>query len=259
MVQGPTWEVDASLVNPTENAYVQCSGPLGDNNYARPKLGYTKQIGGYCQLHCEDPDNYRNVFFTRQFLGFGLDRKGSATSCDFINLAGGPANCTVIPVAVCCKPKKTKYYSYKEEDEYSSNDEDEYRDEEEEYKSDEDSYKEETDSYEKDSPYSPEEEEEEYYPPSRSSGGKKHSNKAYDDGGNDADKPYDRYKYGSSGGKYKKAYRDASDSADSDYLMTSAKRHKETPEALAAPVKSGHKKAAKPTKADFPWLGPLMN
>jgi hypothetical protein len=180
------------------------------------------------------------------------------TSCDFINLAGGPANCTVIPVAVCCKPKKTKYYSYKEEDEYSSNDEDEYGDEEEEYKSDEDSYKEETDSYEKDSPYSSEEEEE-YYPPSRSSSGKKHSNKAYDDGGNDADKPYDRYKYGSSGGKYKKAYRDAADSADSDYLSTSAKKHKETPEALAAPVKSGHKKAAKPTKADFPWLGPLMN
>jgi hypothetical protein len=53
MVQGPTWDVDAPLDNPTENAYVQCSGPLGDNNYARPKLGYTKQIGGYCQLHCE--------------------------------------------------------------------------------------------------------------------------------------------------------------------------------------------------------------
>lgn len=61
MVQGPTWDVDAPLDNPTENAYVQCSGPLGDNNYARPKLGYTKQIGGYCQLHCEVSKTARPV------------------------------------------------------------------------------------------------------------------------------------------------------------------------------------------------------
>jgi hypothetical protein len=33
-----------------------------------------------CILLAQDPDNYRNVFFTRQFLGFGLDRKGSAVS-----------------------------------------------------------------------------------------------------------------------------------------------------------------------------------
>jgi hypothetical protein len=49
MVQGSTWEVDQE----EDTAYVQCDGPYGDNLYARPKLGYTKQIGGYCQLQCE--------------------------------------------------------------------------------------------------------------------------------------------------------------------------------------------------------------
>jgi hypothetical protein len=49
MVEGATWDVNQDY----ETAYVQCDGPYGDNYYARPKLGYTKQIGGYCHLMCE--------------------------------------------------------------------------------------------------------------------------------------------------------------------------------------------------------------
>lgn len=183
------------------------------------------------------------------------------TSCDFINLTDGPVNCTVIPVAVCCKPKPAKYYSYKDDDEYS-NDEEQYTGDEEQYSGNEEQYSEEADGDDNE-----EEEQESYYPPApapRSSKRYGPSSKSYyDDGTSDADKPYERYGPSSKSyyGKYKKAYRDASSGGEDDYSMTSAQKRKEahTPETLSAPVKSGHKKAVKASKADFPWLGPLMN
>lgn len=164
---------------------------------------------------------------------------------------------------MCCKPKPAKYYSYSDDDEYSS-DEEQYSGDEEQYSGGEEQYSggEEAngdDSYSSNN----EEEEEEYYPPApapRSSSKRHKPSKPYDDGAPDAEKPYERRYYGSSGGKYKKAYRDASDNED-EYSMTLAKKRKEpyTPETLSAPVKSGHKKAVKASKANFPWLGPLMN
>lgn len=141
-------------------------------------------------------------------------------------------NCTVVPVAVCCKPKPTKYYSYEEEDSYGDEESDNYGDS---YSDDQ------KDSYED----SAEEEEEEYEQRPKKSNKKKKSSKKskksyeYEDSSYDDDSYY--------GDTYAKA---------KSKKVDNAPFYPNVAESAGSKPDSPAKKAA--VKKQYPWLGPSM-
>jgi len=118
MVEGPKAIITSTTDNNITTVFTQCTqGPHGPGPY-QPTEGYVKQIGGYCELRCEAAEDYGKVSMIRQFIGFGEENIGSATSCDYIKWSAVALTktCTVTPVAVCCKPSS----SYEDESEYGS-------------------------------------------------------------------------------------------------------------------------------------------
>jgi len=118
MVEGPKAIITSTTDNNITTVFTQCTqGPHGPGPY-QPTEGYVKQIGGYCELRCEAAEDYGKVSMIRQFIGFGEENIGSATSCDYIkwSTVALAKTCTVTPVAVCCKPSS----SYEDESEYGS-------------------------------------------------------------------------------------------------------------------------------------------
>jgi hypothetical protein len=118
MVEGPKATITTASDNNITTIYTQCTqGPHGPGPY-QPIEGYVKQVGGHCELRCEQLEDYGKISFVRQYIGFGEENIGSATSCDYIKWSTVPmaGSCTITPVAVCCKPSS----SYEDESEYGS-------------------------------------------------------------------------------------------------------------------------------------------
>lgn len=77
---GKAESVSLVLIQLSSPSSHSCEHQLHDWYHQRVHPDTTIVLSVVLCLHAQDPEDYRNVFFTRQFLGFGLDRKGSAVS-----------------------------------------------------------------------------------------------------------------------------------------------------------------------------------
>jgi hypothetical protein len=196
------------------------------------------------------------------------------TACDFVLIPKMdasnnpvPVKCTVVPVAVCCKPKVAKVQHHYYEDKDKSKDEDEYKPKK-KYGDDDDEYAdEEKDADNKYKKYEEEEDEDDYKPKkstkNKSKKAKKHYEPKYDDTDDEADaddeeyydKTYDEY----AEAKTKQGADAAAEGPEGAVVAGEVKSEVKKPVAaknvvtLPTPNKAG-KPAAKPRA--FAWILP---